>query len=134
MTNVLVDSNVILDIATEDANWFEWSSRELSRCADQGKLLINPIIYTEVSIGFEQASDLEGLLLPEFFLRAALPWEAAFLAGKAFLRYRRRGGDRRSPLPDFYIGAHALTLGIPLLTRDTSRYLTDFPSLQLISP
>ncbi|WP_121969774.1 type II toxin-antitoxin system VapC family toxin [Leptolyngbya sp. BC1307] len=134
MTDVLVDSNVILDIATEDPQWFEWSSVQISTCADQGNLIINPIIYAEVSVGFEQIEALDTLLPPKFFHREQLPWSAAFLAGKAFQSYRRRGGTRRSPLPDFYIGAHAVILKIPLLTRDVKRYQTEFPNLQLISP
>jgi predicted nucleic acid-binding protein len=134
MTDILVDSNVILDIVTEDSNWFEWSSVQLIQFADQGNLIINPIIHAEVSIGFAQAEALDAALPTDFFQRQPLPWDAAFLAGKAFLQYRKRGGNRRSPLPDFYIGAHAVVLGIPLLTRDVSRYQTDFPNLQLITP
>jgi hypothetical protein len=134
MTNVLVDSNVILDIVTEDANWFEWSSTQLMQSADRGNLIINPIIYAEVSIGFAGVEELESALPRDFFQYEPLPWNAAFLAGKAFLKYRQRGGDRRSLLPDFYIGAHATVLKIPLLTRDVSRYRTYFPTLELIVP
>ena len=134
MSDVLVDSNVILDIVTEDPNWFEWSSTQLMRSADRGNLIINPIIYAEVSIGFTGVEALEAALPPDFFQYEPLPWNAAFLAGKAFLQYRQRSGDRRSPLPDFYIGAHATVLGIPLLTRDVSRYRTYFPTLELIIP
>ncbi len=134
MTDVLVDSNVILDIVTEDPNWFAWSSTQLTDCTNQGNLLINPIIYAEVSIGFAQPDELDAALLPDFFLREPLPWNAAFLSGKAFQQYRQRQGERRSPLPDFYIGAHAVILGIPLLTRDVNRYHTYFPDLQLITP
>ena len=134
MTDVLVDSNVILDIVTEDPNWFEWSSTQLAQLADQGNLIINPIIYAEVSIGFAQAEQIDAALPSDFFQRQPLPWDAAFLAGKAFLQYRQRGGNRRSPLPDFYIGAHAVVLEIPLLTRDVSRYQTYFPNLHLIRP
>lgn len=104
MTDVLVDSNVILDIVTEDANWFEWSSTQLIQSANRGNLIIN----AEVSIGFAGVEALESALPPDFFQYEPLPWNAAFLAGKAFLQYRRRGGDRRSPLPDFYIGAQYL--------------------------
>ncbi|HEY9751790.1 MAG TPA: type II toxin-antitoxin system VapC family toxin, partial [Coleofasciculaceae cyanobacterium] len=134
MADTLVDSNVILDIVTEDPNWFEWSSAQLIQAADQGNLIINPIIYAEISIGFTQIEELDAALPPDFFQRQPLPWNAAFLAGKAFLQYRQLGGDRRSPLPDFYIGAHAVILGIPLLTRDVNRYQTYFPELQLITP
>ncbi|MBE9231572.1 PIN domain-containing protein [Cuspidothrix issatschenkoi LEGE 03284] len=134
MTNVLVDSNIILDIITEDPNWFEWSSLHLIECESTGNLLINPIIYAEVSIGFVQLDELDSVIPPNFFQREPLPWEAAFLAGKAFQQYRQSRGDRRSPLPDFYIGAHAVIRQIPLLTRDAKRYRTYFPNLQLIAP
>ena len=134
MTRILVDSNVILDVLTEDQTWFEWSSERLADCAEQGSLLINPIIYAEVSIGFTQIVELEAVLPQSFFQREPLPYEAAFLAGKAFLRYRRNGGERRSPLPDFYIGAHAIVAGHTLLTRDANRYRTYFPEITLIAP
>jgi predicted nucleic acid-binding protein len=131
---ILVDSNVILDVVTEDPRWFESSSARLMELAESHLLVINPIIYAEVSIGFELIEDLESALPSDFFHREALPWEAAFLAGKCFLRYRRAGGAKRSPLPDFYIGAHAAVRGIPLLTRDTGRYSTYFPRLTLVMP
>lgn len=134
MRQVLVDSNVILDIVTEDRHWFEWSSRELARLADGHALIINPIIYSEVSVGFARVEDLEAALPAEYFRREPLPWDAGFLAGKCFLRYRRAKGSRHAPLPDFYIGAHAAVRGIPLLTRDAARYKTYFPQLILISP
>lgn len=134
MTDVLVDSNVILDIVTEDPQWFQWSSENLAQCANQGTLIINPMIYAEVSIAFEQISALDAILPAEYFRRDPLPWDAAFLTGRSYLQYRRRGGERRSPLPDFYIGAHAVAAGISLLTRDAKRYRTYFPTLQLITP
>ncbi|HEY7723820.1 MAG TPA: type II toxin-antitoxin system VapC family toxin [Anaeromyxobacteraceae bacterium] len=130
---VLVDSNVILDVATEDPGWGEWSSRELARAADRSILVINPIVFAEVSVGFDRVEDLEEALPPEVYRRDPLPYQAAFLAGKCFLAYRRRGG-RRSPLPDFYIGAHAAVAGHQLLTRDAARYRTYFPRLTLIAP
>jgi predicted nucleic acid-binding protein len=132
--DILVDSNVILDILTEDKKWFPWSSKTLARYAEQNMLVINPIIYAEVSISFDRIEDLEDLLSPSYFRRDPLPWEAAFLAGKCFLAYRRKGGGKRSPLPDFFIGAHATIAGMPLLTRDVSRYRTYFPNLNLIAP
>ena len=132
MTTTLVDSNVILDVATEDPHWLDWSSNALARCATAGRLVINPLIYAEVSIGFARIEELEAALPDTSFRREPLPYEAAFLAGKAFLRYRRRKGERRSPLPDFYIGAHAAIAGYRLLTRDVSRYRTYFPTLELI--
>ena len=134
MSRVLVDSNVLLDVMTESEDWFEWSADALARCADAGELAINPIIYAEISVRFERIEELEDALAPGRFLRLALPWEAAFLAGKCFVAYRRRGGARRSPLPDFYIGAHAAVSGLTLLTRDAGRYRTFFPGLQLIAP
>ncbi len=134
MTDVLVDSNVILDVVTEDPQWFEWSAQMLANYANQGTLVINPLIYAEISLGFNQVAELEAALTINFFRRDPLPYEAAFLAGQRFLEYRRRGGERRSPLPDFYIGAHAAVTGMPLLTRDVNRYRTYFPAVQLITP
>ncbi len=131
---VLVDSNVILDIMEEDPVWFAWSSEHLTKCADTSILAINPVIYAEISIGFKRVEELEEALPPDMFERHQLPWEAAFLAGKCFLAYRRAGGIRRSPLPDFFIGAHASVQGMSLLTRDAARYRTYFPKLLLIAP
>lgn len=131
---ILVDSNVILDIVTEDKKWFTWSSRALELYAENHILVINPIIYAEVSVSFERIEDLEEVLSPAYFRRDQLPWEAGFLAGKCFRDYRRKGGDKRSPLPDFFIGAHALIAEFSLLTRDLARYRTYFPKLNLISP
>lgn len=131
---VLVDSNVLLDVLTEDPHWFSWSAGALARCADERALAINPIIYAEVSIGFDRIEDLEEALPPVSFERHPLPWEAAFLAGKCFLKYRGRGGRKTTPLPDFYIGAHAAVAGLSLLTRDRARYQTYFPTLRLIAP
>ena len=134
MTATLVDSNVILDVVTEDAEWFDWSAAALARQADAGPLVVNPIIYAEASARFERIEELEAALPADYFQRAPLPWEAAFLAGRSFVAYRRRGGQRRSPLPDFYIGAHALVAGMTLLTRDPGRYRTYFPRVRLIAP
>jgi hypothetical protein len=131
---VLVDSNVLLDLLEEDATWYEWSSRQLQRAADSSALIINPIVYSEVSIGFTRIEELDEALRPDIFERRPLPWEAAFLAGKCFLRYRKLGGTRYSPLPDFFIGAHAAVEGLTLLTRDATRYRTYFPTLPLIAP
>jgi predicted nucleic acid-binding protein len=132
--DILVDSNVILDIVTEDKTWFQWSSETLARYAENHILIINPMIYAEVSMGFDRIEDVEIVLSHTFFRREPLPWEAAFLAGKCFLAYRRRGGKRSAPLPDLFIGAHAAIAGIPLLTRDPSRYRTYFPKLKFIAP
>jgi predicted nucleic acid-binding protein len=134
MPEILVDSNVLLDIFTEDSVWFDWSSAAVEEHAETSVLLINPIIYAEVSVRFARIEELEEALPTDLFRRDPLPWEAGFLAGKSFLRYRKSGGVRRSPLPDFYIGAHAAIRGAALLTRDAARYRTNFPTLRLLSP
>jgi hypothetical protein len=131
---VLVDSNVLLDVLTENPRWGSWSADALANQADRDVLAIDPIIYAEVSMGFVRIEDLDAALPPPTFHRLALPWEAAFLAGKCFLAYRRRGGVRSSPLPDFYIGAHASVSRMTLLTRDAARYRTYFPKLRLVAP
>jgi len=131
---VLVDSNVLLDLLEEDATWYEWSSTQLQKAADSCVLIINPIIYSEVSVGFHRIEELEKALPLDCFERRAIPWEAAFLAGKCFVRYRKLGGTKRSPLPDFFIGAHAAVSGLTLLTRDSARYRTYFPTIKLIAP
>jgi predicted nucleic acid-binding protein len=130
----LVDSSVLLDVLTEDPNWVAWSEDALADAADRGRLVINPIVYAEVSIGFSAVEDLDHAVPESDFDREPLPYSAGFVAGKAFFAYRRRGGDRRSPLPDFYIGAHAAVAGYRLLTRDGGQYRTYFPSLDLIAP
>jgi predicted nucleic acid-binding protein len=134
VTPVLVDANVLLDIVTADPTWSAWSSEALERAADGSSLVVNALIYAEVSIGFESIETLEEALPPDLYRRERLPYEAAFLAGKAFLRYRQAGGSKSAPLPDFYIGAHAAIAGYRLLTRDPRRYRTYFPRLELISP
>jgi len=134
MNEILVDSNVILDIVTEDPKWLSWSASQVEELGAFHQFVINPIIYSEVSIGFHRIEDLDEALSDEFFRRDPLPWEAGFLAGKCFLKYRHSSGGRRSPLPDFYIGAHAAVRNMPLLTRDDRRYRTYFPRLTLISP
>jgi predicted nucleic acid-binding protein len=131
---VLVDSNVLLDIFTEDPRWLEWSSAALAGCAEQGLVAINPIIYAEVSVRFAGIEELDEALPETMVQRLPLPWDAAFLAGRCFLEYRRRRGLRRSPLPDFYIGAHAAVTRMALLTRDPARYRTYFPTVDLIAP
>ena len=130
---VLVDSNVLLDVFTEDPAWAAWSEARLADAFDAGDVVINPIVYAEISVAFERIESLDAVL-PQQLRREDLPWEAAFLAGKCFVDYRRRGGSRRSPLPDFYIGAHAAVTGRALLTRDANRYRTLLPRLTLISP
>ncbi|HEX3538717.1 MAG TPA: type II toxin-antitoxin system VapC family toxin [Stellaceae bacterium] len=134
MTAVLIDSNVLLDIMTEDARWLSWSATAVEETADQFRLVINPIIYAEVSIRYSRIEDVEAALPTTMVEREAIPYEAAFLAGKVFLRYRRNGGTRTSPLPDFFIGAHAAVAGYRLLTRDPARFRSYFPKLSLIAP
>lgn len=134
MSDTLVDSNVILDILTEDEEWLDWSSSQVEESASAGMLVINPIIYAEVSTRFERIEELDEALPLEYYRRVPLPWEAAFLAGQCFMNYRRRGGSRRSPMPDFYIGAHAALTGLTLLTRDATRYRSYFPTLRIVAP
>src|SRR5713101_8215892 len=134
MTAVVIDSNVLLDLATEDPLWYAWSAAAVERAADRFRLVINAIIYAEVSAGYSRIEDLDARLPKSMFEREPIPYEAAFLAGQSFVIYRRRGGTKRSPLPDFFIGAHAAVAGYQLLTRDPARYRTYFPKLLLITP
>jgi predicted nucleic acid-binding protein len=134
MTPVLVDSNVLIDVMHEDPRWGSWSSQALAAAGASAPLVINPLIYAEVSLRFASIEELDEALPPELLRREDLPWEAGFLAGKCFVLYRRRGGARRAPLPDFYIGAHAAVAGYRLLTRDPTRYRAYFPQLHLIAP
>ena len=129
-----MDSNVILDVFTDDPIWCSWSGSHLDSCSSTGPLYINAVIYGEVSIRFERIEQLESALPEEDFARLELPFEAAFLAGKAFRDYKSRGGTRTATLPDFFIGAHAAVLGLNLLTRDDARFRTYFPTVKLISP
>jgi predicted nucleic acid-binding protein len=134
LSATLVDSNVIIDVASEDAEWLDWSQWRLTEAAERGAVAINPIIYAEVAAGYDTIEALNDALPPEFYARVPVPWEAAFLAAKTFSRYRRRGGTRTRPLPDFFIGAHAAVAGMTLLTRDARRYRTYFPKLDIIAP
>lgn len=131
---VLVDSNVLLDIFTDHPTWRPWSENALRDVRTAGLAGINPLIYAETSLAFNSASDLDRELSSLLLTRLQLPFGAAFGAGRAFLRYRRAGGARSSPMPDFYIGAHAELEKLTLLTRDAQRYRTYFPSVNLISP
>lgn len=130
----LVDSCVLLDVMLDDPEWGAWSQAALADAADEGRLVINPIVYAEVSVGFDSVEVLDSVLPAADYLREELPYPAGFLAGKAFLRYRKSGGAKSSPLPDFYIGAHAAVAGHRLLTRDKGRYATYFPTVRLILP
>jgi predicted nucleic acid-binding protein len=134
VTATLIDSNVLLDVFTEDPAWFSWSSDALEGRAEVSVLVINPIIYAEVSVRFARIEELDEALPAAAFRRDPLPWDAGFLAGKCFLAYRQRGGGRLWPLPDFYIGAHAAVAGMALLTRDATRYRTYFPGLEILAP
>ena len=131
---VLVDANILIDIATADPVWADWSAEALAAAGAEAPLVINPLVYAEVSVAFDRIEDLDRLLPEAVFRREPLPWAAGFLAGKAFLAYRRRGGARRGVLPDFYIGAHAAVAGYRLLTRDRGRFGTYFPRVPLITP
>jgi predicted nucleic acid-binding protein len=134
MSRVLVDSNVLLDVATADTRWGDWSRRALTEAGATSELVINPLVYAEVSVGYDDVATLDAALSMADLRRESLPWEAAFLAGKCFRAYRRRGGRRTSLLPDLDIGAHAAVAGYRLLTRDTARYRTYFPTVELIAP
>jgi predicted nucleic acid-binding protein len=131
---ILVDSNVIIDVLTQDARWAAWSEAALIDAADRDEIAINPIIYAEIASGFATMATLDAHLGAGEFRRLPLPYEAGYVAGRAFVEYRRRGGVRTSPLPDFYIGAHAAVAGLALLTRDARRYASYFPRVKLIAP
>lgn len=128
----LVDTNVLLDIITGDPRWCAWSANALREAAERSTLAINPIVFAEVSMKFNRIEDADAALVD--FMRDPLPYEAGFLAGKAFLAYKKRGGAKRAPMPDFYVGAHAIVGRMDLLTRDAARYRTYFPSLTIHSP
>jgi predicted nucleic acid-binding protein len=134
MAGVLIDSNVLLDLMTQDRVWFAWSATALEQAANLHRLIINPIIYAEVSVRFTRIEDLNDAMPTSYINWEPIPFEAAFLAGKAYQAYKRRGGERASTLPDFFIGAHAAVAGYQLLTRDAARYRTYFPTLSLIAP
>lgn len=130
----LVDTNVLLDLISGDDRWAEWSQRSLEAAAARGTLLINDIVFAELSVGFDRIEDCDAFLTELEIGTAPMPRGALFLAGKAFRSYRRRGGPRSGVLPDFFIGAHAAHEDLPLLTRDARRYRTSFPTLQIIAP
>ena len=130
----LIDSCVLLDVITGDEQWADWSATEIAGAMDAGRVVINPLIYAEVSVGYQAIEELEELLPASDYERESLPYPAGFAAGKAFVRNRRSGGSKRSPLPDFYIGAHAAVAGYRLLTRDARRYRTYFPTIEIIAP
>ncbi len=131
---ILIDSSVLLDIFTVDPLWFEWSSNAIATLADSNDIAINPLIYAEISVHFDSPEELDDAFPANMFRREPLPFEAGFLAGKAFAMYRKRGGKKTSPLSDFYIGAHAAVAGFSILTRDPRRFKRYFPSVKLIAP
>lgn len=130
----LVDSNVLIDILWRDSAWSARSKAALESAGNAGPLVINQVIYAEVSVRYSNPDLLDADLPRDVLQREQVPWAAAFLAGKVFKIYRERGGIRRSPLPDFFIGAHAAVTGLRLLTRDTARYRSYFPTVELIAP
>ena len=134
MPGILIDSNVLLDIFTEDRGWFGWSSEALATAAQTSLTIINPIIYAEISVRFTRADELDDLLSRSVITREPISYEAAFLAGKAHMAYRRLKGTKHVPLPDFFIGAHAAVAGHSVLTRDPARYRSYFPNVRLIAP
>lgn len=134
MSFVLVDSNVVLDIADKSSTWHEWSLQTLEYLEFENNLMINPVIYSEISIGYESIEVLSAFIARCGFEFTELPKEALFLAGKAFVNYRKNKGTKTNVLPDFFIGAHAAVQGLLLLTRDTRRYHTCFPGVNLITP
>jgi predicted nucleic acid-binding protein len=134
MTPVIVDSSVLLDVVTDDPEWSDRSRAAVASLSAHRQLVINTVIFAEVSISFDRIEDVEEHLASDVFRREEMPYEAAFLAGKVYLAYRRRGGARRSPLPDFFIGAHAAVRGYGLLTRDPAGIRSYFPTVEIIAP
>ena len=134
MKGVLVDSNIVLDVFLNDPKWADWSESKLDEYDQFGVLYINSIVYSEISIGFERIEDLESAIAKAGFQMLEIPKEALFLAGKAYLKYKKRKGTKRTPLPDFYIGAQAAVFNLDLITRDVSRYQRYFPTVKLITP
>lgn len=134
MTATLVDSNVLIDVLSGNSDWADWSTMALDRVGTEGSLVVNEVIYAEVAHRYSRKELLDRELPEDDFTREHVPWDAAFLAAKAYAIYRGRGGSRRSPLPDFFIGAHAAVVGLRLLTRDAARYRTYFPTVELIAP
>jgi hypothetical protein len=134
LPRVMVDSNVLIDIFDDDPAWFDWSFEQLAPLLEAQRAVINPLIYAELAASFSSIETLERRLAQHPVQREALPWDAAFMAAQAHKLYRRRGGIKRSPLPDFYIGAHATVGGYALLTRDPARYREYFPRLRIVAP
>ena len=134
MKGVLVDSNIVLDVFLDDPKWADWSESKLDEYDQLGILFINSSIYSEISIGFKRIEDLESAIAKAGFQMLEIPKEALFLAGKAYLKYKKRKGTKRTPLPDFFIGAQAAVQNLDLISRDVSRYQSYFPTVKLITP
>jgi predicted nucleic acid-binding protein len=134
MKGVLVDSNIVLDVFLNDPKWADWSESKLDEYDQLGILYINSIIYSEISIGFKRIENLESAIAKAGLQMLQIPKEALFLAGKAYLKYKKRKGTKRTPLPDFFIGAQAAVQNLDLVTRDVSRYQSYFPTVKLITP
>jgi len=134
MKGVLVDSNIVLDVFLNDPKWADWSESKLDEYDQLGILYINSIVYSEISIGFERIEDLEFAIAKAGLQMLEIPKEALFLAGKVYLKYKKRKGTKRTPLPDFYVGAQAAVRNLDLITRDVSRYQSYFPTVKLITP
>lgn len=134
MTDTLVDTNVLLDIADEGSAWWDWSSRNFEEAASGGEIVLNQIVYSELASGFATREAMDAVVAAARLRRDEIPWDAAYLAGTVFITYRRRGGSRASPLPDFFIGAHAAVRGYRLLTRDRGYYRSYFPTIDIVSP
>ncbi len=134
MKETIIDSNVLIDILLRDENWFDRSSEAVVTAMNDSAVVINPIIFAEVSLSFKKIEDLDQVLPADLYRRDEIPYEAAFLAGRAFVKYRRQGGSRTTPMPDFYIGAHAEVSNFRVLTRDPRRFRRYFPSVELIAP
>lgn len=131
---LLVDTNVLLDVVTSDPHWLDWSERQLGRLTLQTQLIINPVVYAELSIGLDHIDEVEAILVMTGVAVRELPRSCSLLAGKAFRSYRARSGTKTGVLPDFFIGAHAVAEGIALLTRDTRRNRSYFPEITLVTP
>ena len=134
MTATLIDTNILLDVVTDDPIWADWSVQQLEAASVRGPLLINDVVYAEWSIGYDRIEMLDDAILRMELIVERVPPSALFLAGKAFRVYRGKAGTKTGVLPDFFIGAHAAVLGIPLLTRDMNRYGSYFPTVPLVSP
>jgi len=134
MAVILIDSCIVTDLADPESVWFEWSASTLERLDQYNTMVINPIIYAECSVGFARIEEVEALFETLGFAMKPIPREALFLAGKAFLQYKRRKGEKSNVLPDFFIGAHAAVSGYPLISRDKGRFSTYFPGVELIIP